>query len=216
MKFFFFLITLFFTNIAFSQTNSTQKDSLPQRRIDNTIAAQVSFQGSIFASLDNNFISQAYSQDIGFNIEIRFGIKEFIGIGFNYNRYEFSLDSSRFLGSNFPSGRFHSNSIFGYYQHPLLKNLTAEIKLGFFDSNIKNRAAVNNFLGTGNLNLDFTGLMTGLNIAYYLGDKKQLGISLGADVYFSLSYQVQTAASEQNFINKNVFTCFNLGLVMGN
>lgn len=216
MKIISLFIILFSTSLVFCQTNAVQIDSLPQRRINNKIAAQVSFQGSAFTSLDDNFISQAYSQDLGFSLEIRFGVKEFFGIGFNYNRYEFSLDDTRFLGSNFPSSRFHTSSIFGYYQQPFISKLTGEIKLGVFHSNLKNRAKSDTFLGNGNLKLDFTGLMTGLKMVYYLSEKKQLGISLGADVYYSLSDTVNTAVSELDFINKNTFSSLNVGIVLGN
>jgi hypothetical protein len=207
-----FIITVFILWYSFSYSQSIEKDSLTQRRIDNPLAVQVGFQGSIFTSLDDNFISQAYSQDIGFNLVARFGIKEFIGIGLNYNRYEFLLDDSRFFGSNFPTSRFHSFMIFAYYQQPIYKNLTTELKFGLFDSTIKNRGTAR----IGNLTYDLSGVVTGLNMVYYLSDEKVIGISFGANVHFSLSETIETAPAEQNFINKNIFSTFNLGIVIGN
>ena len=193
-------------------------DSL-ERRIDNRFAIQVGFEGSAFISVDDNFMSQAYTQDIGFNLNLRFGIKEFFGLGFNFNRYELSNDDSRFLGSIFPTSRFYSTSIFGYYQHLLFKNLTGEIKVGIFNSNLKNRSTPNSSLPPiidGNLRLNFSGFLSGLNFIHYLGSEKKVGISLGADLYFTMSDKVQTAPSEQDFINKNSFTTINLGMVIGN
>jgi hypothetical protein len=67
----------------------------------------------------------------------QFGIKEFVGIGLNYNRYELKLDDSRFFGSNFLTSRFHSFMIIAYYQQPICRNLTAELKSGIFESAIK-------------------------------------------------------------------------------
>jgi hypothetical protein len=207
-----FTISIFILLSSFGYSQSIEKDSLTHRRIDNPISFQVGLQGSIFTSLDDNFISQAYSQNIGFNLVGRFGIKEFIGIGLNYNRYEFNLDDSRFFGSNFPSSRFHSFMIFAYYQQPIYKNLTAELKFGLFDSAIKNRGT----LRTGNLTYNLSGVVTGLNMVYYLSDKKVIGISFGADVHFRLSETIETAPAEQNFINKNIFSTLNLGIVIGN
>jgi len=207
-----FTISIFILLSSFGYSQSIEKDSLTQRRIDNPLAVQVGLQGSIFTSLDDNFISQAYSQDIGFNLVARFGIKEFIGIGLNYNRHEFKLDDSRFFGSNFPTSRFHSFMIFAYYQQPIYKNLTAELKFGLFDSTIKNRGT----LKTGNLKYNLSGVVTGLNMVCYLSDKKVIGISFGANVHFSLSETIETAPAEQNFINKNIFSTLNLGIVIGN
>jgi len=51
---------------------------------------------------------------------------------------------------------------------------------------------------------------------YYLSDKKVIGISFGANVHFSLSETIDTAPAEQNFINKNMFSTLNLGIVIGN
>jgi hypothetical protein len=207
-----FTISIFILLSSFGYSQSIEKDSLTHRRIDNPLAIQVGFQGSIFTSLDDNFISQAYSQDIGFNLVARFGIKEFIGIGLNYNRHEFKIDDSRFFGSNFPTSRFQSFMIFAYYQQPIYKNLTAELKFGLFDSTIKNRGT----LKTGNLKYNLSGVITGLNMVCYLSDKKVIGISFGANVHFSLSETIETAPAEQNFINKNIFSTLNLGIVIGN
>ncbi len=53
---------------------------------------------------------------------------------------------------------------------------------------------------TGELKYDLSGFLTGLNMVYYLSDKKQIEISFGADVHFSLSENIETAPAEQNFI----------------
>jgi hypothetical protein len=207
-----FTVSIFILLCSLSYSQSSEKGSLTQHRIDNPISVQVGLQGSIFTSLDDNFINQAYAQDIGFNLVGRFGIKEFVGIGLNYNRYEFKLDDSRFFGSNFPTSRFHSFMIFVYYQQPIYKNLTAELKFGIFDSTIKNRGT----LRIGDLTYNLSGVITGLNMVYYLSDKKVIGISFGANVHFSLSETIETAPAEQNFINKNMFSTLNLGIVIGN
>jgi hypothetical protein len=207
-----FTVSIFILLCSLSYSQSSEKGSLTQHRIDNPISVQVGLQGSIFTSLDDNFINQAYAQDIGFNLVGRFGIKEFVGIGLNYNRYEFKLDDSRFFGSNFPTSRFHSFMIFVYYQQPIYKNLTAELKFGIFDSTTKNRGT----LRIGDLTYNLSGVITGLNMVYYLSDKKVIGISFGANVHFSLSETIETAPAEQNFINKNVFSTLNLGIVIGN
>lgn len=207
-----FTVSIFILLCSLSYSQSSEKGSLTQHRIDNPISVQVGLQGSIFTSLDDNFINQAYAQDIGFNLVGRFGIKEFVGIGLNYNRYEFKLDDSRFFGSNFPTSRFHSFMIFAYYQQPIYKNLTAELKFGIFDSTIKNRGT----LRIGDLTYNLSGVITGLNMIYYLSDKKVIGISFGANVHFSLSETIETAPAEQNFINKNMFSTLNLGIVIGN
>ena len=207
-----FIASIFILLCSLSYSQSSEKGSLTQHRIDNPISFQVGLQGSIFTSLDDNFISQAYAKNIGFNLVGRFGIKEFVGIGLNYNRYEFKLDDSRFFGSNFPTSRFHSFMIFAYYQQPIYKNLTAELKFGLFDSTIKNRGT----LKTGNLKYNLSGVVTGLNMVCYLSDKKVIGISFGANVHFSLSETIETAPAEQNFINKNIFSTLNLGIVIGN
>jgi hypothetical protein len=207
-----FTVSIFILLCSLSYSQSSEKGSLTQHRIDNPISVQVGLQGSIFTSLDDNFINQAYAQDIGFNLVGRFGIKEFVGIGLNYNRYEFKLDDSRFFGSNFPTSRFHSFMIFVYYQQPIYKNLTAELKFGIFDSTIKNRGT----LRIGDLTYNLSGVITGLNMIYYLSDKKVIGISFGANVHFSLSETIETAPAEQNFINKNMFSTLNLGIVIGN
>jgi hypothetical protein len=202
--------------LTYGQDSDENQNNINKGRIDNGFSAQIGVQGSAFLSLDNNFIKQAYAQDIGFNVEVRFGIKEFFGLGINFNRYEFSIDDFRFLGSRFPSSRFYSNSIFTYYQQPLFKRVTAEIKFGIFQGNILNRSETNSVLSFDNLRLNFSGLISGINLVYYLDSKKRIGISLGADIYFSLSDEIQTALSERNFINRNTFSTVNLGIVMGN
>jgi|AntRauTorckE5430_2_1112549.scaffolds.fasta_scaffold00072_30 hypothetical protein len=207
-----FTVSIFILLCSLSYSQSPEKGSLTQHRIDNPISVQVGLQGSIFTSLDDNFINQAYAKNIGFNLVGRFGIKEFVGIGLNYNRYEFKLDDSRFFGSNFPTSRFHSFMIFAYYQQSIYKNLTAELKFGIFDSTIKNRGT----LRIGDLTYNLSGVITGLNMIYYLSDKKVIGISFGANVHFSLSETIETAPAEQNFINKNMFSTLNLGIVIGN
>jgi len=84
--------------------------------------------------------------------------------------------------------------------------------LEFFDSTIKNRGT----LRIGDLTYNLSGVITGLNMIYYLSDKKVIGISFGANVHFSLSETIETAPAEQNFINKNMFSTLNLGIVIGN
>lgn len=216
MKIILLSFILFLTSLTFGQDETSNENQTNKRRIDNPIAIQLGLQGSAFVSLDDNFISQAYSQDIGLNVDIRFGIKEFIGLGVNMNRYEFSIDNPRFLGSRFPSARFYSKSIYAFYQHPLFKKLTAEIKFGLFEGSILNRSFTNSVLNFDKLRLNFTGLLSGINMVYYLDPNKRIGLSLGADVYFSLSDKIQTAPSDVDFINRNIFTTINLGIVIGN
>lgn len=96
MKIILLSFILLLTSLTFGQDETSNENQTNKRRIDNPIAIQLGLQGSAFVSLDDNFISQAYSQDIGLNVDVRFGIKEFIGLGVNLNRYEFSIDNPRF------------------------------------------------------------------------------------------------------------------------
>lgn len=94
--------------------------------------------------------------------------------------------------------------------------MTAEIKFGLFEGSILNRSSTNSILNFDKLRLNFTGLLSGINMVYYVDPNKRIGLSLGADVYFSLSDKIQTAPSDVDFINRNMFTTINLGIVIGN
>ncbi|WP_127844856.1 hypothetical protein [Psychroflexus aestuariivivens] len=209
------LCLLLFCQIIIAQTDSlsTNLNDLDQRYDDN-FTVQITAGGQLLSSLSDGYFSEAYDPSLGINVGILGGIKNLGGIGINYSRTELSLDSQVFLGDNFEKEHLATLSFFVYYEHFITKNLLATINFGYFNGSIRHKVNEGNSYFTGNYILNYNGIKNDLQVSYYLNEKQTLRAFASSNFHFSLSNSIDAPRQESDYLNKNNFVTFALGLIV--
>ncbi len=202
----FLLYFLLIYQIGISQTEITTENQ------DNNILSDLTLGVLIFSyypiATGDNFINTTYERKIGFGMDLRIGVKNFIGLGFSYSTNKADIKNTLFIGEDFTDSQFSKRVVYGYYQKLIFNNFIGEAKIGFGDIKLKNTA------NPGDFNIDYNTILFGINLNYAITENKNIRILLGPDFHFLNSRKLEVNTIDSSFFKKTTLIDFNLGIAI--